>query len=235
MPCRTLPRVISTRSKTSEATEKKRSGTTHNLRAGEMGSLTISYCCGRCKHVPKNVVVFLWKRSAPQKTATRMVGTWCAIFGKKKENDGHGCVVVRQHNEEASKSAVFMAVLQTQGVTYTTLSALTLANNVDVRKVFSGEAGRWIFAGPKAAKQTDRHPSVQTTLEPHSRPEQKDTRRNADDESSRGCAMKAELRSCEASRNRNLEAESDEGQRRIQTMEHGSSRRSAERSSATGD
>ena len=87
-----------------------------------------------------------------------MVGTWCAIFGKKKLNDGHGCVVVRQHNEEASESDAFMAVLQTQGVTYCTLSALTLANNVDVQKMFSGEAGRRVFAGTRLPNRLQQNP-----------------------------------------------------------------------------
>ena len=53
-----------------------------------------------------------------------MTGTWCANFWRRYEHDRCGCVVVMQHNENASESAVSMSAQRVSG---TTLGALTLA------------------------------------------------------------------------------------------------------------
>ena len=50
------------------------------------------------------------------------------------------CVFAMQHNKHASESAVSMAGVPTPRVTCTTLSALTLANNVRLHKPYRGEA-----------------------------------------------------------------------------------------------
>ena len=70
---------------------------------------------------------FTWKTGAQAK---QMVGTPCANCGIKYEHGGHGCVVVMQHCENASESAVVTAGMPTQGVTGSTLSASTLASKV---------------------------------------------------------------------------------------------------------
>ena len=113
-------------------------------KASEIGSLTISYCCNGCKHVPKDDCVWFCVEDGfhNTKATERMVGTSCANCGKE-------CVTV-QPSEDASKSVVFVAGMSAPGVTSTTLSVLTLATDVHVHWGHRGEADRLTANAHKA-------------------------------------------------------------------------------------
>ena len=75
------------------------------------------------------------------KVPQRMAVTWCAHCEKTYDNDGYGCAVMRQHGGDTRENVVFMASMTAQGVTDTTLCALTQASYVHVHKTHRGEAG----------------------------------------------------------------------------------------------
>ena len=108
-----------------------------------MGSLTQSYWCGRCKHVPEDDFVwFTVEDGLHNKTASkRMVGTWCANCRKRCENEGCECVVVMQHDENGCDSSVFGRYADTRS-RKNQVRALTLANRVHAQITYRSEAGR---------------------------------------------------------------------------------------------
>ena len=110
--------------------EMTRSGTTHTLRdrAGEMGSFTMSYCSGWCKHVPEDDFVWFYVDDGAHSKNNLRSG-WLArgvqTVGRSMNIVVSGCVVVMQHNENTSESVVFMTGMPTQ-VTNTTFSAFNV-------------------------------------------------------------------------------------------------------------
>ena len=104
-----------------------------------MDSLTILYCCDCCKHVPMDdSFCFFVECRAQSKNAATLIGTWCGNRGEKYENDGNGCVVSCNNNQNVGENVVFM--------TGVGVASFALIDNVHVRRMCWIGLGRMIFA-----------------------------------------------------------------------------------------
>ena len=99
---------------------------------GDMGLLTISYCCNWCKHVLNDDLSWCYveEGTAGKKANNIMCGMWCASCEHTHNNCDHGCVISMQHTADANERCALLAAMLADGVINATLNALTFANNV---------------------------------------------------------------------------------------------------------
>ena len=74
------------------------------LQSKVMGALTVSGSCAWSMCQQRISCDVAWETvRAANKVTTRIVGTLCADFGKKYDNDGFGCFIIMQQSEDSTR------------------------------------------------------------------------------------------------------------------------------------